>query len=93
MNWYTADEIEHWTRAKEIIGENTEWFADQLNIAFRKGQQFGDEKLKHALGLLEMDPHQFSSRPCDTCKAVSAAVGHSFGCDAKRIQSQQSRKE
>lgn len=32
--------------------------------------------------LLEADPHQWSKRPCPTCRAVSALLGVSFGCFA-----------
>ena len=27
------------------------------------------------LDLLQNDPHQWSTRPCDTCKAISSIVG------------------
>lgn len=30
--------------------------------------------------LIETDPHQWSSRPCQTCTAVSALIGRDFGC-------------
>jgi hypothetical protein len=36
--------------------------------------------LKIALDLIQSDPHQWSNRPCQTCKAVSAIVGRPFGC-------------
>ena len=36
-----------------------------------------------ALDLIEQDPHQFSKRPCQTCRAVSRLVGRSFGCVKK----------
>lgn len=31
---------------------------------------------------IESDPHVFSTRPCQTCKAVSGLVGRAFGCVA-----------
>lgn len=37
-----------------------------------------------ALALIERDPHQWSARPCPTCRAVSDIVGRPFGCEAKR---------
>jgi hypothetical protein len=34
-----------------------------------------------ALELIEKDPHQWSHRPCATCRTVSAIVGRPFGCE------------
>lgn len=34
--------------------------------------------------LWEKDPHQFSSRPCETCRQISAVLGRAFGCEAKK---------
>lgn len=33
-----------------------------------------------ALELLQVDPHQWSDRPCPTCRPISAIVGKPFGC-------------
>lgn len=33
-----------------------------------------------ALLVIEGDPHQFSKRPCESCRAVSLLVGRLFGC-------------
>lgn len=33
--------------------------------------------------VLESDPHQFSTRPCQTCLAVSSTIGRDFGCVAR----------
>lgn len=33
--------------------------------------------------LIEADPHQWSSRPCPTCRAVTIILGRPFGCSAK----------
>jgi hypothetical protein len=32
------------------------------------------------LDLLQTDGHQWSSRPCDTCRAISGLAGRTFGC-------------
>ncbi len=32
------------------------------------------------LRLLDNDPHNWSARPCQTCKAVTSLVGRPFGC-------------
>lgn len=32
------------------------------------------------LDTLQADPHQWSERPCPTCRAVSALAGRDFGC-------------
>jgi len=33
-----------------------------------------------ALDLIQRDPHQWSTRSCPTCEAISALVQRSFGC-------------
>lgn len=33
-----------------------------------------------ALRLIQADPHQWSERPCSTCRAVSEIVNKPFGC-------------
>lgn len=30
------------------------------------------------------DPHQWSKRPCDTCRTISSVIGKPFGCDRYR---------
>lgn len=37
-----------------------------------------------AFELLYADPHQWSTRPCGTCRAITAMVGKKFGCDRFR---------
>ena len=32
------------------------------------------------LRLLQEDPHQWSERPCPTCRAISSLIGKKFGC-------------
>jgi hypothetical protein len=32
------------------------------------------------LDVMQADPHQWSTRPCQTCAAVSAMAGRPFGC-------------
>lgn len=41
--------------------------------------------VKGVTDLLEADPHQWSTRPCQTCQAVSALAGYPFGCVRKRL--------
>jgi hypothetical protein len=36
---------------------------------------------KAALDMFYVDPHQWSTRPCQTCSAVSALTGAPFGCE------------
>ena len=33
--------------------------------------------------LIEDDPHQWSTRPCQTCKTISSLIGKPFGCVKK----------
>jgi hypothetical protein len=39
---------------------------------------------KAAARVLNTDPHQWSSRPCETCRVVTGVLGEPFGCDAYR---------
>ena len=32
------------------------------------------------LGVIQSDPHQWSRRPCETCRAVTSIIGRPFGC-------------
>lgn len=36
--------------------------------------------LEAILELIQDDPHQWSTRPCSTCQAVTSIVGVPFGC-------------
>lgn len=37
-----------------------------------------------ALDVIQADPHYWSSRPCVSCRTVTALVGRPFGCDLHR---------
>lgn len=39
--------------------------------------------LKTVLKLIQDDPHQWSKRPCSTCRAISSIIGEPFGCILK----------
>jgi hypothetical protein len=41
-------------------------------------------RLARVLFLFEVDPHQFSPRPCSTCEEISGIAGKPFGCNRKR---------
>ena len=43
-------------------------------------QQAVEVLLGAVLRELQADPHQWSSRPCSTCRTISAIVGKPFGC-------------
>ncbi len=49
------------------------------------------------LRLLQDDPHQWSDRPCPTCRPISSMIGADFGCslyaERRRIQKIQAAKE
>lgn len=45
--------------------------------------------LQHAETLARMwesDPHQFSMRPCETCRAASGLLGRPFGCAKRALE-------
>jgi hypothetical protein len=54
--------------------------------------------LEAALRVLDEDGHQWSSRPCSTCRFVSSVYGKPFGCRRveiereARIAAQEARK-
>lgn len=33
--------------------------------------------------LIEADPHEWSTQPCQTCTAISSLLGRNFGCVKK----------
>lgn len=35
------------------------------------------------LKLIQDDPHQWSTRPCQTCRIITSLTGNSFGCVKK----------
>ncbi len=39
--------------------------------------------MEAVLMLIQRDPHQWSTRPCSTCQAVSSLAGRPFGCVIK----------
>ena len=38
------------------------------------------EAIVNALRLMQADPHMWSTRPCATCKEITALVGKNYGC-------------
>ncbi len=38
------------------------------------------------LELVQDDPHQWSTRPCSTCQAITSMTGKPFGCIKERIR-------
>ena len=38
------------------------------------------------LSLIQEDPHQWSSRPCPTCRAIGAMIDRPFGCYLYALQ-------
>ena len=32
------------------------------------------------IDLIQNDPHQWSTRPCSTCQAITSIIGKPFGC-------------
>ena len=64
----------------------SEWNRDQSigEAAQRKWEQERGGKIADALArLIEADPHQWSARPCQTCRAASALLDRPFGCSAR----------
>jgi hypothetical protein len=49
--------------------------------------------LDAALRLLQDDPHQWSDRPCPTCRPISSIIGKPFGCYEYQRRRAQNAKE
>lgn len=41
--------------------------------------------------LIYADPHQWSTRPCPTCRTITALVGYPFGCVRYAVEKLQQR--
>ena len=41
--------------------------------------------LDEALAALEVDNHNWSERPCSTCRAITTALGRPFGCNNPNV--------
>lgn len=39
-----------------------------------------DKVVTAILNLIQEDPHQWSERPCPTCKAIGSMINRRFGC-------------
>jgi len=37
------------------------------------------------VNILNEDGHQWSTRPCPTCRVITAVIGKPFGCDKRRL--------
>jgi hypothetical protein len=86
MSWYTPEEIRYWLDAPDKPKIDPDWMAAQLNLAFDKGEQIGRGMVMQAFGALQADPHQWSTRPCQTCRIITGILGEPFGCDLYREQ-------
>ena len=40
-------------------------------------------RLQRALQLIQKDPHQWTARPCPTCRTISRICGKPFGCSVR----------
>lgn len=45
-----------------------------------------EKLLDAALKVIQADPHQWSTRPCSSCAAVTAIYGKPFGCIARALR-------
>ncbi len=76
-------------------GFNAMWVGEQLQqihdlpdgtkLKLREVTEAGDDReaMEAAMNLLYMDSHNWSTRPCATCREVSKALNISFGCVRK----------
>ncbi len=55
---------------------------DSLVASIRDLSQRRDDSAEIVARLIEADPHQWSTRPCPTCRTITAVLGRPFGCNA-----------
>lgn len=65
---------------KEVLEE---LFRKEITPILEQTRKF-TESVDSAFNLLEIDPHSFSTRPCQTCQQVTALIGRDFGCVKRR---------
>lgn len=75
-----------WTNIVETAANVTLELGTELYVKEEK------EVVDVVLELIEKDPHQFSSRPCQTCQTVSNMIGKPWGCIAKEKTVRQSAR-
>lgn len=68
--------------APEIIITDLEMQLRMSKACCNELKQFNKE-LIDALRLIQKDMHQFSKRPCSTCKTISLLIHEPFGCVIK----------
>ena len=50
----------------------------------KEDEDRADPIVKAVLSVIQNDPHQWSTRPCSSCTAVSSLSGMPFGCVLER---------
>ena len=53
---------------------------DEMHIRAAIIQVAARMQLSAALDMLQEDSHQWSERPCPTCRAITGLLGRVFGC-------------
>jgi hypothetical protein len=48
--------------------------------AYEIAQAAANLLVQAILDLIQADPHQWSARPCQTCRSISTIAGKPFGC-------------
>lgn len=76
-----AIEQVQWLVATGVINDLAREIAPEIGKAV--AESLKADVTEAMLRLIESDPHLWSKRPCQTCRAVSALAGRSFGCVAK----------
>lgn len=72
-----SDEVAENARLKKVIDDHLTktGIFDKFNLLAKFV-----ESTDAAFKLIQEDPHQWSTRPCQTCKTVSSLIGRPFGC-------------
>jgi hypothetical protein len=67
---------------KEIIAQAK---SNQVQAAVKPACEQYQLLIDALVNILNEDGHQWSTRPCPTCRVITAVIGKPFGCDKRRL--------
>ena len=79
INVACGEKTEEWHLCEDA--DRVRRAVDDANV-LEEASSFGlyRKLVKRVTDLIEADPHQWSKRPCATCRTISVIVGYEFGC-------------
>ena len=65
------------TKVRDLLISCRDYIQDQSDA---RAGMIEVSELDRVLSLIQIDPHQWSHRPCDTCRQIAQIIGKPFGC-------------